>query len=250
MLFLPLVCCVFGLYVACGLECGEVLKGESGEFRSPGYPVVYPDNLNCTWNIYKPRGLSVLVFPTFEVEESYTGERCEYDFVHITVGTGDDQVIHGPFCGFKPPAPIVFQKHVTVQFISDGSRAFQGFEAVFLLVKTYIPTPPRIEHTTEAQQEVSTQNADVPVDLKCGEVLDGDSGHFHSPGYPKSYPDNLKCTWKIQKPRGLSELKFLSFDIEESYTGERCEYDFVHITVGTGDDQLKNPADLRHHELV
>ncbi|KAG5446761.1 Procollagen C-endopeptidase enhancer 2 [Clonorchis sinensis] len=195
MLFLPLVCCVFGLYVACGLECGEVLKGESGEFRSPGYPVVYPDNLNCTWNIYKPRGLSVLVFPTFEVEESYTGERCEYDFVHITVGTGDDQVIHGPFCGFKPPAPIVFQKHVTVQFISDGSRAFQGFEAVFLLVKTYIPTPPRIEHTTEAQQEVSTQNADVPVDLKCGEI-------------------------------------------EESYTGERCEYDFVHITVGTWDDQV------------
>ncbi|KER19990.1 hypothetical protein T265_15415, partial [Opisthorchis viverrini] len=204
------------------LECGEVLEGESGEFRSPGYPVAYPDNLNCTWTIYKPRGLSVLVFPTFEVEESYTGERCEYDFVHITIGTGDDQVIHGPFCGFEPPAPIVFHKQVTIQFISDGIRAFQGFEAVFLL-----------ERTAKRKPEISTQN-----NLKCGEVLDGYSGQFHSPGYPESYFDNLNCTWKIRKPRGLSELKFVSFDVEESYTGERCEYDFVHITVGTGDDKL------------
>nr|VZI27778.1 unnamed protein product [Spirometra erinaceieuropaei] len=49
--------------------------------------------------------------------------------------------------------------------------------------------------------------------LKCGGYLKADEGNFTSPGYPKSYPPNKECIWKIEVPIGYKvALTFDSFN--------------------------------------
>ncbi|KAL9979480.1 hypothetical protein ACROYT_G017151 [Oculina patagonica] len=63
------------------LSCGGSLTGSSGNFKSPGYPGNYPNDVECKWTITVPRRSSlVLAFRTFETE------RC-HDYVKIFRGS-------------------------------------------------------------------------------------------------------------------------------------------------------------------
>ena len=71
---------------------------------------------------------------------------------------------------------------------------------------------------------------------KCGNVLQGNSGNFHSPNYPSSYPLDVECEWKITAPSGSQKIviTFLTFNVE--YSGG-CAYDYVQIL-----DRNKTPV--------
>ncbi|TGZ63576.1 hypothetical protein CRM22_006844 [Opisthorchis felineus] len=136
MIFQLLLCIAIGL--RCGLagpaeepKCGEELPGEAGSFQSPGYPIIYPDKLNCTWTIKRPAKPSILKFVGFEVEMPLFGGGCEFDYVLVTVGSGASASTHGPLCGYQPPEDIHYNDEVTVKFISDRIRAYKGFAAVY-----------------------------------------------------------------------------------------------------------------------
>ena len=43
------------------IRCGGTVKVSGGVIRSPGFPNLYPRNLNCTWHIILPAGYSVTV---------------------------------------------------------------------------------------------------------------------------------------------------------------------------------------------
>ncbi|XP_020632354.1 deleted in malignant brain tumors 1 protein-like [Orbicella faveolata] len=61
--------------------CGGPLTGSSGNFKSPGYPGNYPNNIECKWTITVPRrSYLVLAFRTFDTE------RC-HDYVKIFRGS-------------------------------------------------------------------------------------------------------------------------------------------------------------------
>lgn len=56
------------------------------------------------------------------------------------------------------------------------------------------------------------------------------NGKISSPNYPKAYPSNVVCQWKIQVDYGKSiELTFDKIDIE---TSGNCIYDSLHIYDG------------------
>ncbi|XP_017013207.2 cubilin homolog [Drosophila takahashii] len=51
----------------------------------------------------------------------------------------------------------------------------------------------------------------------CLEEFHGESGSFHSPNYPKTYPNNLECHWLINvDPNSTIELNITDLDLEES----------------------------------
>ena len=62
-------------------ECGGVLRSDSGSFRSPQHPEVYPHGVNCTWFIHVQSGFIIqLTFDSFLLERNY---RCRRDYVEI-----------------------------------------------------------------------------------------------------------------------------------------------------------------------
>ena len=60
--------------------------------------------------------------------------------------------------------------------------------------------------------------------------LEDDQGEFASFSYPLHYPNNVKCSWRIDRPAGfIVQLTFHSFNLQQS---ENCEADYVEITQG------------------
>ena len=55
--------------------------------------------------------------------------------------------------------------------------------------------------------------------------------HFHSPGYPDCYPNNVVCTWLIEAPPGFYiQLHIYHFNLE--YEGNHCPWDYLEIYDG------------------
>ena len=69
-----------------------------------------------------------------------------------------------------------------------------------------------------------------PADYSClgKEIsLEDDQGEFASFSYPLNYPNNVKCSWRIDRPVGfIVQLTFHSFNLQQS---ENCETDYVEI---------------------
>ncbi|TGZ76005.1 hypothetical protein CRM22_000060 [Opisthorchis felineus] len=254
MIFQLLLCIAIGL--RCCLagpaeepKCGEELPGEAGSFQSPGYPIIYPDKLNCTWTIKRPAKPSILKFVGFEVEMPLFGGGCEFDYVLVTVGSGASASTHGPLCGYQPPEDIHYNDEVTVKFISDRIRAYKGFAAVYYPEDaTETPSTPVPETTTTGIEENITRTP-----YPCGGNLKGPSGNISSPEYPNNYPNDLGCSWTIEQPSKPGVLKFETFDVERVNWGEHCQFDYLYVFVGTGrnvishgpfcGDELPNPIE-------
>ena len=74
----------------------------------------------------------------------------------------------------------------------------------------------RGNHTEDIYREVPIKNARTTVTLS-------------SPNFPKPYPQNIQCTWRILAPIGYQvKLSFLEFDLEESYQESGC-HDYVSV---------------------
>lgn len=75
------------------------------------------------------------------------------------------------------------------------------------------------------------------LDSSCGGIFTAVSGHLHSPQYPKNYPPNETCEWKISVDISHKvEFNLLDFDIENS---EDCSKDVLYIFDGLVEDPDK-----------
>ena len=63
--------------------------------------------------------------------------------------------------------------------------------------------------------------------LGCNETLDADNGIFHSPNYPRKYPDGQYCSWRIRvNTTQQIHLMFTNFSLQnESNTDQLYVYD-------------------------
>ena len=68
--------------------------------------------------------------------------------------------------------------------------------------------------------------------LGCNESLSGTSGTFHSPNYPKKYPDGQYCSWRITvAPSYKIHLAFTNFSLQsENNTDALYVHDGENIT--------------------
>ena len=67
--------------------------------------------------------------------------------------------------------------------------------------------------------------------LGCNQSLFGTSGTFHSPNYPKNYPDGQYCSWRITvAPSNKIHLTFTNFSLQgENNTDVLYVYDGDNI---------------------
>eukprot|EP00058_Branchiostoma_floridae_P001389 XP_002586877.1 hypothetical protein BRAFLDRAFT_129825 [Branchiostoma floridae] len=127
-------------------ECGGMLHGQHGEVVSPGFPVAYHDNIDCTWYLgAKPSGM-VLEFPDFDLEKPGEYQGCSYDFVEIYNGL--NRV--GRFCGSSPPPMDTYYEKVSIRFKTDQHTVARGFRFNWTYLHSATTPAPPMEPTTDS----------------------------------------------------------------------------------------------------
>ncbi|KAM4552130.1 CUB domain-containing protein 2 [Odontesthes bonariensis] len=116
-------------------ECQQVLSAVSGNFSSPHFPNIYPNNINCHWSITLAAGYRIkLFFPVMDLEgRNSLSNECDYDSVAVYDGDSQRDTLLGRFCGREQP-PILVSKgnKLLVVLSTDRNEAHRGFTASFL----------------------------------------------------------------------------------------------------------------------
>lgn len=104
--------------------CGGVFEDSNGTITSPSFPVTYPGNKDCVWEIIAPPQYRItLNFTHFDLEGNNARQQeCEYDSVEVSSKLGDDILRkHGIFCGSRVPPLITSEGNfMKVTFTSDN----------------------------------------------------------------------------------------------------------------------------------
>lgn len=116
--------------------------------QSPGFPNNYPPDTSYTWNITAPDGYELcLVVNHFQIEPSY---ECDKDYLLISFSNNSlplrskhcsvlsDNYIQSLTLGQRANTQLlirqVFFSNMWLQFKSDGSFEFKGFQGEIRLV--------------------------------------------------------------------------------------------------------------------
>ena len=109
----------------------STLTGTFGEFASTDYPLAYPNDVKCSWELQvSAANLIQLTFHSFDLQQS---QNCTADYVEIKQGKYrfKSQVI-GKFCGSSLPVSLQSNySKVFVDFVADSSGRYPGFHASF-----------------------------------------------------------------------------------------------------------------------
>ena len=175
------------------LECGsfyDASQDDVGYIKSPGFPLPYPENLDCLYFITASDGFVIqLDFISFDIEKS---SKCTWDYVALFDGPEpDNSTFIGQYCGKSPPGTTYSTgKALTIELVSDGTGQYDGFEASY---------------------------RQLPSDDICGGFLGGFGGLIETNSYPNAYPPNQDCRWQISlNPGVIVELQFLTFNVQYS----------------------------------
>ncbi|XP_059183305.1 cubilin [Centropristis striata] len=186
--------------------CSRTYEQEYGYLKSPGWPDVYPHNMDCIIILKAPQNSYIsFFFNSFDVESH---SQCEFDYLEIRNGSTSSSPLIGRFCGNTLPSPIFPQSNqLYLRFKSDYSASRDGFEA------TWTSSP-----------------------HGCGGTLYGDHGSFSSPNYPGTYPNNTHCEWGIRAPRGrVVTVTFAQISIDDP--GD-CQNNFLKLYNGPDTSSL------------
>uniref|UniRef100_W5MX16 Cubilin n=1 Tax=Lepisosteus oculatus TaxID=7918 RepID=W5MX16_LEPOC len=167
-------------------SCSRVYEQAFGYLKSPGWPDMYPHNIECEIILHAPENNSIsLFFNSFDLE---THTSCAYDFLEIKNGSTSSAPLLGRYCGQTLPSPVFPMSNLLyLHFKSDFSNARNGFEI------TWTSTP-----------------------TGCGGVLYGDHGSFASPNYPGTYNNGTDCEWTITAPVGrVVTVTFFYINIDD-----------------------------------
>ncbi|OWA52735.1 putative Ovochymase-2 [Hypsibius exemplaris] len=219
-----------------GCKVPATLTGNTGTFFSPYYyhypDFTYPNNARCRWTITVPVGQNV----RFTFNDTASFESCNYDYVAIwPSGRGvnpctspSSQALAGPFCprdGSLVPAPFVLSGNsFDVEFCTDSSQAYQGFELTYTATTEPGATRPPTVPTTVAITVPATTRGPVVCGGNLNLTATGPVT-IESPYYPGQYTDNLLCTWTITSPAGPDNRCFAA----EAFNTEQG-YDFFIVT--------------------
>ncbi|CAK8692088.1 unnamed protein product [Clavelina lepadiformis] len=179
---------------------------------SPNYPQSYDNGLFCQWVVSlseqdkKSQGTKLkLTITGLVIEEAY---RCVNDRLVIyevdydsNIGIRNQTKLRN-LCGSENGDTVITENSFLLQFITDSSVSYSGFEA-------------RIDTLTET----------------CGGFVTKNAQTITSPGYPRSYPAGLNCTWSIEAFNAGYSIEIQFSKLQLNYS-EGCTKDSISVTYG------------------
>ncbi|XP_033639087.1 uncharacterized protein LOC117299647 [Asterias rubens] len=223
--------------------CGSsnVLVGTAPvNLTSPGYPGVYPNSVDCQWEIRAPDWLYVVV----SIQDLYTEEG--YDFVYINGTLLDGHTASIELNGITQLKSIAFTSLTTtyIRFAADDIVSERGFLLQLQGTNNYTSSC-HLEDDLDCRNGIcvaAQARCDGNLDCRfgpedysyvdeedcdyCGSLnisVGTSPVNLKSPGYPGVYPNSINCHWEIRAPDWVSVV----VSIQDFYTQE--SYDFVYI---------------------
>jgi len=138
--------------------CGGTFRELYGNIQSPDYPLYYPNNKKCTYDIEVPADHTIKI--TCDNFLMQGGENCTHDFMMVDF-TGDKNFANGQkFCGVDPPVIVTNGTRMTIKFESDDLFRYQGFSCRYrALMANGIAVPGSFGNATDnAKQKVNGNN--------------------------------------------------------------------------------------------
>ncbi|XP_047125311.1 mannan-binding lectin serine protease 2 isoform X1 [Hydra vulgaris] len=230
-------------------KCGGNLQKLVGTFHTPNYPKMYPNKLNCVWNITVPNGYRLqLNFTEFELEWT---DHCSYDYVEVKATNGTI----GKYCGKRTEKPLAYvtapskepiysvDNSLEVLLYTDFSNEIEvfGFIAHFAALdinECLLNNGDCSQHchnyiggyycSCRVGYFLHDNNHDCIV--SCQNVIQNKmEGIITSPEYPYPYPPFARCEYHITAEKGyFINLRFLDFKIEDHHES-LCPYDYLLI---------------------
>ena len=113
--------------------CGDIFTAASGSFATPKYPLNYPSDTTCLWQVEVPGASKILVeFDNFQLEEGQRNSPviCNKDYLlYLRDGQFPSQYGAKKRCG-RDDTPITFEgDKAWVEFVSNDANNFPGFFA-------------------------------------------------------------------------------------------------------------------------
>ncbi|KAI9577187.1 hypothetical protein GQX74_015641 [Glossina fuscipes] len=184
-------------------SCGGHIHSSGGKINSPTWPLNYTENLDCHWILNTPPGTQLeLNIEIFDLE--YTKD-CSHDWLDIRNGGSNQSTLIGHFCGNISSVPRnipSFTNQMYLHFHTDSFVNLRGFQLRWKVFSN-----------------------------GCGGNLKAKTGVITSPFYPKSYPNEADCEWRIHVPAGsVIEFTIEDFALESSSS---CHYDVLELYDGS-----------------
>ncbi|XP_056208066.1 deleted in malignant brain tumors 1 protein-like [Falco biarmicus] len=107
--------------------CGGLLFNSSGTIQSPSYPLNYPDNAECLWQIQVTNNFRVML--TFISIQLQGG--CQNDYIEIYDGPPKTSPLLGKICSSSYLTYTSSSNFLTVRFHSDSGYSSRGFRAEY-----------------------------------------------------------------------------------------------------------------------
>lgn len=128
--------------------CGGTFRDLYGNIRSPDYPLYYPNNKKCIFDIEVPTDHTIKI--TCDNFFMQGGENCTHDFMMIDY-TGDKTFANGQkFCGVNSPVIVTNGTRMTIKFESDDLFRYQGFSCRYrALMSNGIAVPGSFGNSTD-----------------------------------------------------------------------------------------------------
>ena len=218
--------------------CGGLLTNSSGTFNTPNWPLTYPLNFNCVWNITLNDANSIIEI-SFDNDFGLGGKRpeCLKDQLILYDYVDNNRNILGLFCHLTRPDPIrTTSNRLTVYFVAGSSHGAtrHGFMAQYRSISVAPPTTVAPVITIPTSPTTVAPVTTIPTPPTCGGLMTSSSGTFNTPNWPLTYPLNFNCVWNITLNDAYSIIE-ISFDNDFGLGGKRPEclkdqlilYDYV-----------------------
>ncbi|XP_010016868.1 PREDICTED: deleted in malignant brain tumors 1 protein-like, partial [Nestor notabilis] len=112
--------------------CGGLLFNLSGTLQSPYYPLYYPDNADCLWQIQVENNFRIVL--TFRNIQLHGG--CQNDYIEIYDGPPNTSPLLGRICSKYELVYTSSSNFMAVRFHSDSSHSGRGFHAEYQSIPT------------------------------------------------------------------------------------------------------------------
>ena len=191
--------------------CGEFIGGGSGMISPPPYPKI-TRNHRCLFTIVAPYGWVKVTIANLTIGKS---NKCHTDFLVVKETAFIElksTTQRQPLCG----------QLTSVYIFSKGHELFLLYQA---------SSPLKSNFTIKYE---ATNTSIAP----CGGLFTGNAGYIYSYGYPKPYPKNAVCSWKIEVSHGYIKFKFLEFNFDTG-TETGCMDGKVEVFDGWTDNSVK-----------
>ncbi|XP_057297709.1 mannan-binding lectin serine protease 1-like [Hydractinia symbiolongicarpus] len=230
------------------VKCGGNIHALHGHFNTPEYPNIYPDSVNCKWNITVPIGYEIsLNFTQFDIEWT---DFCEYDYVTVkstngTIGKYCGRRGHQEFGAAIPPLePIMIKdSNLEIYFHTDHNNEVEvhGFEAHFAATDIDECQYSNGGCSHFCHNFIGSYYCSCRIGYRlakdgrscivvCQNIfVNKEHGVIESPEYPANYPPHASCDWHITADSGYYvNLEFVDFNLETHHSS-KCPYDQLAI---------------------